>query len=330
MGMNLTAHNFRAYNIFTIFTFVLLTLLLPAVVLAQEIVRESVGAGDYGDFVVGPGKVELPLNPGESRVIQLTVTNRLGEPRVFNLEIEDAAGTQDPTRPVVLLGKDTGPYTLKDYIQLPTTSFVLGAGERARIPVTIALPEDSEPGGKYGSVLVTTTTLPNENTLSSDARPSSAIISRIGTLFFITTPGEVELDGSLVSFETKLNKKLFGGGPIDFSILFENKGSIHLNPFGSITVSNMLGENVGFVELDPWYALPQSLRLREASWSREVLFGRYTATLELNKGYNDEEVSADLVFWVLPWKFIATAFGVLLIVITLVRFLVSNFEFRRK
>ena len=32
--------------------------------MAQEITREAVGAGDYGDFVVGPCKVELPLIPG--------------------------------------------------------------------------------------------------------------------------------------------------------------------------------------------------------------------------------------------------------------------------
>ena len=310
----------------------LLTLFVFSVseVMAQEITREKVGAGDYGDFVVGPGKVELPLNPGESRTVEMTVTNRLGEPRVFNIEVEDAAGSNDLSRPIVLLGDDVGPYTLKDYINFPETSFVLEAGERARIPVTIALPEDVEPGGRYGSVLVTTTSVPNDNRLSSEARPSSAIVTRIGTLFFITTPGEVEVEGVLEEFTTIPDKKFFTKGPINFAAIFRNDGSVHLNPYGTISVTNMLGEEVGFVELDPWYAMPQSLRYREVAWDREFLFGRYTATLEVNRGYNDIVDSKTLSFWVIPIKLIIPAVGGLVILLLLLRFIVTRFEFKRK
>lgn len=304
--------------------------LMVPVALAQEITRERVGAGDYGDFVVGPGKVELPLNPGESRTVEMTVTNRLGEPRVFNIEVEDAAGSNDLSRPIVLLGDDRGPYTLKDYIHFPETSFVLEAGERARIPVTITLPEDAEPGGRYGSVLVTTTSVPNDNRLSSEARPSSAIVTRIGTLFFITTPGEVEVEGILEAFTTIPDKKFFTQGPINFAAIFRNTGSVHLNPYGTISITNMLGEEVGFVELDPWYAMPQSLRYREIGWEREFLFGRYTATVEINRGYNDLVDTSTLSFWVIPIKLIIPAVGGLVLLLLLLRYIVTRFEFRRK
>ena len=300
------------------------------VTMAQEITRESVGAGDYGDFVVGPGKVELPLNPGESRTIEMLVTNRLGEPRVFNIEVEDAAGTDDLARPIVLLGDDTGPYTLKDYIHFPETSFVLEAGVRARIPVTITLPEDAEPGGRYGSVLVTTTTVKDDSRLSSEARPSSAIITRIGTLFFITTPGEVEVEGKLEDFTTIPDKKFFTKGPISFAAIFRNTGSVHLNPYGTVSVTNMLGEEVGFIDLDPWYAMPQSLRYREINWEREFLFGRYQATLEINRGYNDEVDTATVSFWVIPIKLIIPAIGGLVLLLLFIRYIVTRFEFKRK
>lgn len=296
----------------------------------SEITLENVGAGDYGDFVVGPGKVELPLNPGETRVVEMTVTNRMREPRVFEIEVEDAAGSRDISRPIVLLGDDEGPYTLKDYISVPEWSFTLQAGQRARIPVTISIPGDAEPGGRYGSVLVTTTTLPEDTTLSSNARPTSAIVSRIGTLFFITTPGIVELDGKLEQFSTTPERMLYNSGPINFSILFDNSGSIHLNPYGSISITNMLGEEVGFVELDPWYALPQSLRYREVEWGREFLFGRYTATLELNRGYNDIIDTDKITFWVLPIHIVGPIAGGLVILVLLIRYISTRFEFRRK
>lgn len=313
----------------SLFLLVLFSLFVTSAA-AQEMTLESVGAGDYGDFVVGPGKVELPLNPGESRVVEMTVTNRMGETRVFNIEVEDAAGSRDISRPIVLLGDDEGPYTLKDYLSVPEWSFVLEAGQRARIPVTINIPADAEPGGRYGSVLVTTTTLPEEGSLSSNARPSSVIVSRIGTLFFITTPGKVELEGQLEQFSTTPERMVYNSGPIDFAILFENNGSIHLNPYGSISITNMLGEEVGFVELDPWYALPQSLRYREVAWNREFLFGRYTATLELNRGYNDVIDTATLSFWVLPIHIIGPIIGGLIVLVLLVRYLVTRFEFKRR
>ncbi len=311
---------------------IILTFLVVCVpaVKAQEITREKVGAGDYGDFVVGPGKVELPLNPGESRIVEMTVTNRLGEPRVFNIVTEDAAGSQDPSRAIVLLGDDRGPYTLKDYLHFPESSFILEAGERARIPVTISIPEDAAPGGRYGSVLVTTTSVPNDNRLSSEARPSSAIVTRIGTLFFITTPGEVEIEGQLEDFSTVPDKKFFTKGPISFAALYRNTGSIHLNPYGTISIKNMLGEEVGFVEMDPWYAMPQSLRYREAIWEREFLFGRYTATLEINRGYNDLVDTKTISFWVIPLKLIIPAVGGLVLVLLLLRYIVTRFEFKRK
>ncbi len=56
-----------------------------------------------GDFVVGPGKVELSVQPGETKTVELLVTNRMGTARTFNLAIEDVTGSQDPNTTVVLL-----------------------------------------------------------------------------------------------------------------------------------------------------------------------------------------------------------------------------------
>lgn len=298
---------------------------------AQSITREQVGGGDSGDFVVGPGKVELSLNPGEYRVVEMTVTNRLGEPRQFNLGIEDAAGSDDPARPVVLLGADRGPYTLKDYLSVPEMSFVLNPGERARIPVTVRIPENAEPGGRYGSVLVTTNTLPKEGeAVSGDARPSSALVTRIGTLFFITIPGSTMYEGNLESFKTIPDTWFKQSGPINFSVLYRNSGSVHVNPYGEINITNMLGESVGFIELDPWYALPQSLRFREVRWDREWLFGRYTATISLNRGYEDIVDTATVHFWVIPWQVLVPGVIGIVVVIWVLRYILTRFEFRRK
>lgn len=306
---------------------------LPSVPATKGYSVESVSSPSDiipGDFVVGPGKTELTIEPGESRTVEIIVTNRTGELRAFNFEVEDAAGSNNLETPVVLLGNDRGPYTLKDYVKLPQMSIDLEHNERARIPVTISVPKDAEPGGRYGSVLVTTVSKDADRGDVSGAAPSSAIISRVGTLFFLTIPGDTNIEGKLESFQTVPKKLFFTQGPIKFQLLYENKGDLHLNPYGELQITNLFNEEVGFVELDPWFAMPKSLRAREVEWNRELLIGKYTATAHINRGYDDIIDTETITFWVLPWKVIAPVFLGLFLIFLAIRFIGKNFEFKRK
>jgi hypothetical protein len=282
---------------------------------------------DVGDFVVGPGRTEIVLKPGESVTKEISVTNRITGGREFLLEIEDIAGTSDGSRSVTLSDGERGPYSVQDYISVPDYSFVLDLGERARIPVTITAPLDAEPGGYYGSVLVST--IRSAETQAANT-PQSPIIARVGSLFFIRVEGEVETSGETKEVSLLNSKWWYEKGPIDLGVLYENTGSVHLNPYGEVSISNMFGEQVGFVELEPWFVLPKSLRLREISWDREFLLGRYSATVKVNRGYDDIVDELHVSFWVLPWKIVGGIFLVLFIVIFTIRAFFKTFEFKRK
>jgi hypothetical protein len=284
----------------------------------------------FNDFVVGPGKIELELAPGQSRTVELAITNRMGEPKRFKLEIEDTAGSSDGTVAVSLLGDQRGPYTLRDYIKISSTEFELEHGVRARVPVTVSLPADAEPGGRYGSVVVSTVSREASIDSGSGAAAASAIVSRIGTLFFITTPGDIARSGALESFSTLGNKTFYAEGPIPFAIVFENTGSVHLNPYGELRIYNIMGDEVGFEALDPWFAMPTSLRLREVSWNRELLMGRYTAVVKINRGYDNQIDEATVVFYVIPWKILVLVFVSFVLLFMILRFIFSRFEFKRK
>jgi hypothetical protein len=286
------------------------------------------GTVDQGDFVVGPGRAELELKPGQTVVYEISIANRISDGRRFELGVEDIAGSEDASRSVVFLGDQRGPYTVKDYISFPQNSFSLNLGDRARIPVTISIPADAEPGGYYGGVLVSTVKDDGVDEGAGTAR--SPIVARIGTLFFITVPGDVSRAGELVDFNLKYPALWKESGPIEFNIVYENTGSVHLNPYGEVRIKNILGEEVGFTELEPWFVLPQSLRTREVSWDREFLFGRYTATVAVNRGYDDIVDEKVVVFWVLPWKIMAGLFLTIFVILFGLRFLARNFEFKRR
>ncbi len=283
-----------------------------------------------GDFVMSPGKVELEIAPGESKTVEISVANRIGKEQTFSIEIEDIRSSNDPKRSVELLGSQTGPYTIKDYIKIPDLEFPLDHAKRAIIPVTISVPPDAEPGGLYGSVLVKTVTKEANNGSDPRTLPSSAIVSRIGSLFFVSIPGAVERGGILQDFSTRNKQTFFNQGPVNFDVVYENQGSVHLNPYGEIRITNLLGEEVGFVELQPWFVLPGSVRLREISWDREVLFGRYQAEVQLNRGYENIIDTAVVSFWVIPWTFVAGGLLSIFLLYFLIRGFFRTFEFKRK
>jgi len=305
--------------------------LAPSSTLVDTYPREILPNADvFGDFVVGPGRFALELAPGESQTVELVISNRMGTTKRFSFETEDIAGSDDPSQAVILLGDQEGPYTLRDYIKIPHMQFDLKHAERVRIPVTVSLPPDAEPGGRYGSLVVSIVSDKQVLDETSGAKPGSAVISRIGTLFFVTTPGAIEQDGLLQDFSTVGGKKFFSEGPVQFNIVLENLGSVHLTPYGEVRIYNMSGSEVGAMELEPWFVMPNSLRTREVSWDREFLIGRYTAVAMINRGYDDIVDEKSFVFWVIPWKLVVLVFGGLFLFFLLLRFLFSKFEFKRK
>ncbi|MCA9359121.1 hypothetical protein KC926_02860 [Candidatus Kaiserbacteria bacterium] len=282
---------------------------------------------EVGDFVVGPGRTEIEVSPGETVIQEISVTNRISETREFRLEVEDITGSKDGSSAVSLTGDERGPYSIRDYISFPEDSFVLELGERARIPVTITVPKDAEPGGYYGSVLVSTVRI---GTDPDSAAPRSPIIARVGSLIFLKVKGETKTEGKTLDLSLLNDKWWYEKGPIELGILYENTGSVHVNPYGELAITNMFGEQVGFVELEPWFVLPNSLRVREITWDREFLLGRYTVKAQINRGYEDVIDEVSVSFWVMPWKIVGGVFFVLFIVIFSIRAFFRTFEFKRK
>jgi hypothetical protein len=301
----------------------------PLAVSGPQITIETIPGTDIaiGDFVVGPGRVEVSVRPGETVYRDITVTNRISAGRTFDLVVEDMSGSASGDEAVVLLGDQKGPYSLRDYISFPQESITLGLGERARVPVAITMPPNAEPGGYYGGVLVSTS---ESDVNPSDGLARSPIIARVGTLFFITVPGPTTMLSELTNFDTLSGRHLFTEGPISFGVTYENKGSVHTNPSGELRIYNTFNREVGYVEIDPWFVLPQSIRTREIIWNTEMLLGRYRAEVSIKRGYSDEVDTKSVVFWVLPWQVIGAAFAGLFVFFLLIRLFFSRFELKRK
>jgi len=260
------------------------------------------GTAVEGDIVLGPGKIEVWLDPGEKTTRTIYFTNRTGRTIDFLVNIEDFKGSRDPKEGTIFMGEEKGPYSLKDYLHPEVKEFTLEHGQRISLPIEIAIPEDAEPGGRYGVVFASA--LPPKIEVrpeEEEAKPMIGIISRVGCLFFVRVKGEMNENGFLKNFTTKDMKEYFEKGPITFELLYENNGNVHLAPYGLIEITNLLGKKVGEVKIDPYFAMPDSVRLREIKWDKEFLFGRYTALASLNRGYQDIIDQKSIKLWIIPW-----------------------------
>jgi len=300
------------------------------------------GAGPYhidglsvesrGDFVLEPAKQETFLNPGDTVTEIIYVTDRVRGTTTFSIGIQDFKGTNDPNAPVAIVPPgQSGPDSGKDFLSVPASELTLSFGQRATIPVTVTVPKDASPGGYYAAVLIS-----NEPTVvatsSTSVTGATRVISRLGTLFFIRVNGPANPQGQLQDFRINAptSRAIYNSGPFTFEMLFNNTGNLYLTPYGTITIKNFLGSTIATVPVDAYYSLPQSLRYRDVSWNQFALFGRYTATLQLNRSYGGTTDTKTIAFWVIPWEFLLTAFAILFVVIFGVIFFLRTFEVRRK
>src|SRR3989344_3859311 len=314
-------------NIVGFFLGVLMILSLAPTVYAYRVEDVDVSPNN-NDFVLGPGKTELLLDPGETTSRELLISNRLGKPMQFEVSIEDFAGGDDPKDPVVLLGDKRGPYSLKDYLKPEVLSFTLESGKRMVLPVKIAIPKDAEPGNLLGAVLVRTNPPKNELEIEKNkARGQVRIESQLGTLVFVRVSGPVKEEGQVT--EVKTPQSFYSGGDIPLQVFYKNTGDVYVVPYGVAEIKNMLGSVVGEVVIDPWFALPKATRFREVKWeSGMVRLGRYTVDFKINRGYGDIVDEKSLTLWVIPWKLALLVFVAIFILVLLIRFLHKHIKLR--
>lgn len=302
---------------------------IGGVVLAFEKMQLNIQA--QNDFVVEPGKTEIFINPGETITKSISITNRIGKSVKFKLTTEDIIGTNDSISPVKLLGDDIGPYSVKNFIEPEISEFTLELGEKITIPVKISVPTDAEPRGHYGALIVSNEPEVLSEEETSETQGKARLISRIGSLFFIRINGVGREAGNLEDFKIIGPEKVFyESRPGGFEISFKNTGNVHLVPHGKITIKNLLGKSIGEIPVDAYFSLPDSIRFREVFWTPGTGLGRYTAHLSLYPGFGNENQEASLAFWIIPWKILIITFVGLVIFVSIIYYILTRFEFRRK
>lgn len=284
------------------------------------------------DFTVNPGDVirdVLRIYNEDPYAIEL-------QPKLFNFsarEGDETSGVPEFYPP----DETRNGHELAPWIAFESDApFTLAPQERVNIPFTIRIPKDAAPGGHFAAIHLGTVQQAKEGT-----QPEIGILAATSALIFVRVNGDVR--DQLVIREFSTDRTSYGHLPATFIIRTENSGTSHLWPIGNILITDWSGRQVATPQVNPEMrkVLPGSIRRFETSWFRKRLppgtseyaqqwknfaFGKYTATLVLNYGAQNQVVSAATQFWVVPWMVILTVAGAAVALLLGLRYGIGRYE----
>jgi hypothetical protein len=192
--------------------------------------------------------------------------------------------------------------TLSSWISVPESGVTIPQEKSADIPITVSIPNDASPGGHYAAILIGTSPGMGSRSEGNESKVSSFVT----TLLFVRIGGEVVESGDIREFTS--GKTFYQKPEIPLSVLFENKGNVHVLPQGSVVIYNMWGKERGNISINQktefGSVLPGQSRRFDFTWKgEENLFeaGRYKAIVTLGYGQQGKKmVSSTTYFYIVP------------------------------
>ena len=282
---------------------------------------------------IAPPVLNLTADPGEVVEAQINLRDVSTQALVVTSQINDftAGESEDGTPKILLEEGEASPYSIRPWVD-PFPDLTLEPRQVESLPLTIRVPADAAPGGYFGVVRFTATPPELQDT-------GVSLSASLGALVLLRVNGDVNEEVKIEEFFTSSNgtnkTSILEGKPVTFVTRLNNLGSVHEQPRGKIIIKDMFGKAVAGVNvnLPPRNILPQSIRKFESQLDNSVigktmLFGRYTAELEVTYGADNKIVTDSLSFWVVPYKLIAAIIIGIIVLFFVLRTMVRNYNKR--
>lgn len=274
---------------------------------------------------ISPVRSDIQVKPGESKTVQITVSNLTNAPVTVSPIQNDFVSGDETGTPALILDADTfaPTHSLKRFLTT-LSNVTIPANKAVTIDVVIKVPAGTQAGGYFGAIRFT----PN-----SPTGGQVNLSPNVASLILLTVPGPTTEKLDLTHFDIQQDGKtgttFQTATRLSAYIRFENKGNIQEGPFGKISVKN--GSKVvyetDFNVTEPRdQILPDGARRWTVPLNNVGDFGYFTATATLAYGQNNETIEVSKSFWVIPqWAVIAAIvaavvlIGVIILVIFMIR-----------
>lgn len=301
---------------------------LPGLNPAQAIVSGALGVQPTNPDPTQPsGKSWFiyTAKVGQEIEDRVDVINLANEPVKVRVWGADATTAPDGAYTIKEVETDIGTWIAFPIKQGPKTELKeerildLKARETKTIKFILKVPENAEVGDHMGAIMAQAIGTSRE--IEGGGAPVEAVmrvVTQVGARVYLTISGKIVRILELPKFSWEKRD-----GSLYFVLTLKNGGNVRIEPKGEIIVENILGTEVGAVEIPTRVIFPKDEIVLPVKWGRIPFFGRFTAKALLT--YETEEtLTRELIFWILPPR------GVLLGISLGIILLLARFLLRRK
>lgn len=294
--------------------------------LALLVLLPAYGArADSQTLTVTPPLFQISVNPGQLWQSSVKVVNSNPYDLTVYAEVVnfEAQGERGQGRFVPIMHDTDTKSTLAEWIDVGPGPYTISREQTANIPFFIEVPDNAPPGGHFAAVLIST-----KPPKAEEGTVALGTSQAVTSLFFLRIEGDVVEHGNIREFRSL--KRFYDMPTAEFSLRFENKGNVHLQPKGNIIITNMWGKERGVIPVNYQShfgnVLPHTIRDFRFTWSGEPAFteiGRYTAEATLAYGEaGSQSVTSYTTFWVIPVRATLITIGSLIFFIVVITFMI--------
>lgn len=276
-----------------------ITTLLLLLATNYSLFTNAVNAQSTDGLSAIPPRLEVTVKPDGITTQTIKVRNESSKEKSISVSIEDFVVNDDKGTPIIISStKEDNRWAASSWIQVSPSTIKLKGGETKSLLLTITPPKNALPGGHYAMVIHSP-----DNQVSIVDTTGASIQTKVGTLVYITIPGNIRQNALVKEFTAP---KFSEFGPIDFKTVIQNLSDIHIRPAGNIAVTNLFGFKTGTIQFNQTgvNVFPGKTRDFASQLNKKWLFGRYKAELNAVYGTAGGVATAVLYFWVIPWRFL--------------------------
>ncbi|RLC38045.1 hypothetical protein DRH27_03220 [Candidatus Falkowbacteria bacterium] len=287
-------------------------------------------AQDSFTLSITPPLIKNNASPGEKWRSSIKIVNNNSRKIDAYAQVLDfKSGSESGTVEFIKNPNDSSEqaqHLLSGWVEVEPGPYAIEAYESRDIGFTINIPESAEPGGHYAAILIGTK--PPEDKIKGSAIKISSLL---GSLILLNVNGDAIESGRIREFST--DKKCYNKPDINFSVRFENTGSVHIQPQGEIKIFNFLGKEKKIIPINHYTKLgnilPNSIRKWDFNWTADSSIwemGRYRAELVFGYGENARQSTDQAIhFWIINIKILLIIFSSVLFVFLLFLFFVKAY-----
>lgn len=270
-------------------------------------------SGSVSALTISPVKVEVTGDPGQILRGEIELLNEQLETKTYFSSFENFEPSGDTGSPKFVGSKDG----LATWLQTqPTVS--ISNGETVKIPYTITIPVNAEPGGYFAAIFL------GEQDPGAQSAGEVSIGGKIGVLILLRVSGDIEEQAGISEFSISESGKFQNALPINFAYKFANSGGDRVVPLGDILIKNTFGGLTATLpaNINEGSVLPNSARKFQVMWSdvngatstsnnffataksqlSDFHFGLYKAELSVVYGATNQTTTDSFRFLFIPWQ----------------------------